>query len=68
MHNLIAFLSVLPLDFLTKLSLQFFIYVIVVLINYMTQIKERTGICKSAVIATVVAIRDVVKNGFNYST
>ena len=31
----------------------------------MTQRKEKTGICKSVVIATVVAIRDVVKNGFH---
>ena len=31
----------------------------------MTQIKEKTGICKSVVIATVVAIRGVVKNGFH---
>ena len=31
----------------------------------MTQIKEKTGIGKSVVIATVVAIRDVVKNGFH---
>ena len=31
----------------------------------MTQIKEKTGICKSVIIATVVAIRDVVKNGFH---
>ena len=31
----------------------------------MTQIKEKTGICKAVVIATVVAIRDVVKNGFH---
>ena len=30
----------------------------------MTQIKEKTGICKYAVMATVVATRDVVKNGF----
>ena len=27
--------------------------------------KEKTEICKSVVIATVVAIRDVVKNGFH---
>ena len=26
---------------------------------------KKTGICKSVVIATVVAIRDVVKNGFH---
>ena len=31
----------------------------------MTQIKEKTRICKSVVIATVVAIRGVVKNGFH---
>ena len=31
----------------------------------MAQRKEKTGICKSVVIATVVAIRDVVKNGFH---
>ena len=31
----------------------------------MTQIKEKTGICKSVVIATVVAIQDVLKNGFH---
>ena len=31
----------------------------------MTQRKEKTGICKSVVIAIVVAIRDVVKNGFH---
>ena len=31
----------------------------------MTQRKEKTGICKSVVIATVAAIRDVVKNGFH---
>ena len=31
----------------------------------MTQIKEITGICKSAIIATVVAVRDVIKNGFH---
>ena len=42
----------------------FFILVIVE-INYMTQRKEKKGICKSFVIATVVAIRDVVKNGFH---
>ena len=42
----------------------FFILVIVE-INYMTQIEEKMGICKSVVIATVVAIRDVVKNGFH---
>ena len=30
----------------------------------MTQRKEKMGICKSVVIATVVAIREVVKNGF----
>ena len=34
---------------------RFFILVIVEM-NYMTQIKEKTGICKSVVIATVVAI------------
>ena len=36
----------------------------------MTQIKEKPGICKSVVIATVFAVRDVVKNGFHctYST
>ena len=33
----------------------------------MTQIQEKTGICKSVVIATVVAIRDVVKSGFHCS-
>ena len=38
---------------------------VIVEMNYMTQIKEKTGICKSVVIATVVAIRDVVKNGFH---
>ena len=31
----------------------------------MTQRMEKTGFCKSVVIATVVAIRDVVKNGFH---
>ena len=31
----------------------------------MTQIKEKTGIWKSVVIATVVSIQDVVKNGFH---
>ena len=31
----------------------------------MTQIEEKTGICKSFVIATVVAIRAVVKNGYH---
>ena len=31
----------------------------------MTQIKEKTGICKSVVIATLVAIPGVVKNGFH---
>ena len=31
----------------------------------MTQRKGKTGICKYVVIATVVAIRDVVKNGFH---
>ena len=31
----------------------------------MTQIKEKTGICKSVVISPVVAIRGVVKNGFH---
>ena len=31
----------------------------------MTETKEKTGICKSVVIATVVAIRDVVKSGFH---
>ena len=31
----------------------------------MTQIKEKTGICKSVLIATVVTIRDVVKCGFH---
>ena len=31
----------------------------------MTQRKEKTGICKSVIIATVVAIRGVVKNGFH---
>ena len=31
----------------------------------MTQRKEKTGICKYVVIATVVAIQDVVKNGFH---
>ena len=31
----------------------------------MTQRKEKTGTCKSVVIATVVAIRDAVKNGFH---
>ena len=40
-------------------------YTVIVEINYMTQRKEKTGICKSVVIATVVAIRDVVKNGFH---
>ena len=39
--------------------------ILIVEINYMTQIKEKTGICKSVVIATVVAIRGVVKNGFH---
>ena len=34
----------------------------------MTQRKERTGICKSVDIATVVAIRDVVKNGLHQAT
>ena len=34
----------------------------------MTQRKEKTGICKSVVIATVVAIRDVVKNGLHCNT
>ena len=33
----------------------------------MTQRKEKTGIRKSVVIATVVAIRDVVKNGLHCS-
>ena len=33
----------------------------------MTQIKKKTVICKSVIIATVVAIRDVVKNGFHCS-
>ena len=33
----------------------------------MTQVKEKTGICKSVVIATVVAVRDVVKSGFHCS-
>ena len=33
--------------------------------NCMTQIKEKTGICKYVVMATVVATRDVVKNGFH---
>ena len=33
--------------------------------NKLTQRMEKTGICKSVVIATVVAIRDVVKNGFH---
>ena len=68
MQNLNAFLSILPLNFLTKLSLYqrkaIFILVIVE-INYMTQRKEKTGIFKSVVIATVVAIRVVVKNGFH---
>ena len=31
----------------------------------MTQIREKTGICKYVVIATVVATRDDVKNGFH---
>ena len=31
----------------------------------MTQRQEKTVICKSVVMATVVAIRDVVKNGFH---
>ena len=31
----------------------------------MTQIKEKKGICKSVVVATVVAIRGFVKNGFH---
>ena len=43
---------------------RFFILVIVE-INCMTQIKKKVGFCKSVVIATVVAIRDVVKNGFH---
>ena len=34
----------------------------------MTEIKEKTWICKPVVIATVVAIRDVVKNGFHCKT
>ena len=42
-----------------------FFILIIVEINCMTQIKEKTGICKSVVIATVVAIRDVVKNEFH---
>ena len=37
----------------------------IVEINCRTQRKEKTGICKSVVIATIVAIRDVVKNGFH---
>ena len=34
-------------------------------VNCMAQIKEKTGIPKSVVIATVVAIRAVLKNGFH---
>ena len=33
-------------------------------VNCMTQIKEKTWICKSVILATVVAIRAVIKNGF----
>ena len=33
--------------------------------NYMTQIKEKTEIRKSVVIATVIAIRAVIKSGFH---
>ena len=40
-------------------------FILIVEINYMTQIEKKTGICKSVVIATVVAIRDDVKNGFH---
>ena len=68
MQNLIAFLSVSPLNCLSNLSLEqrkaVFILVIVE-INGMTQRKEKTGICKSVVVAIVVAIRDVVKIGFH---
>ena len=34
-------------------------------INCMTKIKEKMGICKSVMIATVIAIRAVIKNGFH---
>ena len=69
MQNLIALLSVLPPNFQSSCCYnrgkRFFILVIVE-INCMTQIKEKTRICKAVVIATVVAIRDVIKNGFHY--
>ena len=42
-----------------------FSLLVIVEINYMAQITERTGICKSVIIATDVAIRDVVKSGFH---
>ena len=45
-----------------------FSILIIVEIKYMTQIREKTGICKSVlilVIATVVAIRDDVKSAFD---
>ena len=42
-----------------------FFILLIVEINCMTQIKENTGICKSVFISRVVAIRDIVKNGFH---
>ena len=42
-----------------------FFLLVILEINCMTQIKEKKGIFKSVVIATVVAIRGVVKNGFH---
>ena len=71
MQILVVFLSVLPpnfLSFLTKLSLyqrKAISILVIVEINYMTQINEKMKICKSVVIAIVVAIRDVVKSGFH---
>ena len=44
-----------------------FFTLVTVEINYTTQRNEKKGICKSVLIATVVAIRDVVKNGFHCS-
>ena len=69
MQNLIAFLSVLPLNFLTKLSLypeesDFYTRYFRNKLHDSNKARK-TGICKSVVISTVVAIRDVLENGFH---